>query len=378
MLMEYYKKYLYVIISLVFVLSSTNVVFAVTANLQLEIVPLPECSDTIDNDGDGLIDFPDDPECDNSSDDSESPLKACEDGIDNDGDSLIDFPDDPGCASAVDDNEQNSNSSGSSGNSGGSGSSGSSGAGPSVSVTSVSFSGRAYPLSSVSVLKDGVLVATTIAGPDAIFSITLSNLSSGNFSFSVFSEDSKKRRSTLFTFPVYITRGASTQVSGIYLSPTISTDKTEVRKGDNIAIFGQSSPNATVTINVNSQTPHFVTTQTDESGAYLYNFDTAVLEIGSHTTQSKATYGNDISPFGDLVNFSVGNRNIERGQFACSDLPGDLNCDGRVNLVDFSIAAFWYNQSISSEFLDKESQQLNNDGEVDLVDFSIMAFYWTG
>ena len=32
----------------------------------------PECSDGIDNDGDGLVDFPDDPQCDSAQDDSES------------------------------------------------------------------------------------------------------------------------------------------------------------------------------------------------------------------------------------------------------------------------------------------------------------------
>lgn len=34
--------------------------------------PTTECSDGIDNDGDGRVDFPDDPECDSASDDSES------------------------------------------------------------------------------------------------------------------------------------------------------------------------------------------------------------------------------------------------------------------------------------------------------------------
>ncbi|MBU2544617.1 dockerin type I repeat-containing protein, partial [Patescibacteria group bacterium] len=59
-------------------------------------------------------------------------------------------------------------------------------------------------------------------------------------------------------------------------------------------------------------------------------------------------------------------------------LKGDLNGDGRVNLVDFSIAAYWYKRTISAEFAVKESERMNGDGKVDLVDFSIMAFYWTG
>ena len=76
----------------------------------------PECSDGIDNDGDGKIDFPNDPGCSSRSDDSEDSdagrrgggaggKAECEDGRDNDGDGLIDFPNDPGCSSASDDSE---------------------------------------------------------------------------------------------------------------------------------------------------------------------------------------------------------------------------------------------------------------------------------
>lgn len=56
----------------------------------------PECSDGLDNDGDGFVDFPDDPGCASPESLVEDP--ACDDGIDNDGDGLIDFPADPGCA----------------------------------------------------------------------------------------------------------------------------------------------------------------------------------------------------------------------------------------------------------------------------------------
>jgi len=83
-----------------------------------------ECDDGIDNDGDGLIDTNDvgcsspsgldETNCGDSiceggetpvSCPSDCPVFECNDGIDNDGDSLIDFPNDPGCLSATDDDE---------------------------------------------------------------------------------------------------------------------------------------------------------------------------------------------------------------------------------------------------------------------------------
>jgi hypothetical protein len=73
--------------------------------------PVAQCSDSIDNDGDGLIDFPNDPGCANANDNDETngppPAAQCSDGIDNDGDGLIDFPNDPGCANADDNDETN-------------------------------------------------------------------------------------------------------------------------------------------------------------------------------------------------------------------------------------------------------------------------------
>ena len=67
-----------------------------------------QCSDGIDNDGDGFTDFPSDPGCSSGSDNDEfNVLAQCSDGIDNDGDGFTDFPSDPGCSSATDNDEFN-------------------------------------------------------------------------------------------------------------------------------------------------------------------------------------------------------------------------------------------------------------------------------
>jgi hypothetical protein len=55
---------------------------------------VPECRDGIDNDGDGRIDFPADPQCKSADDDSEAP--ECSNMRDDDGDGKVDR-DDPGC-----------------------------------------------------------------------------------------------------------------------------------------------------------------------------------------------------------------------------------------------------------------------------------------
>lgn len=60
--------------------------------------PVPECVDGIDNDGDGLTDYPDDPGCFAPEDAQE--FAACSDGVDNDGNGDTDYPADPGCFAA--------------------------------------------------------------------------------------------------------------------------------------------------------------------------------------------------------------------------------------------------------------------------------------
>jgi cysteine-rich repeat protein len=65
--------------------------------------PVPACANQIDDDGDGLVDHPDDPGCAGAASLTENP--ACNDGIDNDTDARIDHPADPGCASAASDQE---------------------------------------------------------------------------------------------------------------------------------------------------------------------------------------------------------------------------------------------------------------------------------
>src|SRR3989344_2349730 len=61
-----------------------------------------ECNDEIDNDGDGLTDYPNDHSCENRDDDDETNPKQCVDKIDNDVDGSKDDAD-PGCTAPYED-----------------------------------------------------------------------------------------------------------------------------------------------------------------------------------------------------------------------------------------------------------------------------------
>jgi hypothetical protein len=277
------------------------------------------------------------------------------------------------CTSACTFNtSQCTSSSGGGGGGGGSGGGGGGSISSSIPATNVVFTGKAYPRSTITLLKDAQVAATTIADTSANFQMTLSGLSGGNYIFSVYSEDSKGIRSSLLTFPISVTSGVTTKVGNIFIAPTIAVDKSEVRRGDNIAIFGQSAPASEITVSVNSEEEFFIKKTADATGAYLLNFDTSVLEMGQHQTKSKSSLSGDITAFGKLVGFTVGTKNVV-AEPSKVVTKGDANGDSRVNLIDFSITAYWYkrvNPPLSAD--------LNADDKVDLVDFSIMAFNWTG
>lgn len=49
----------------------------------------------------------------------------------------------------------------------------------------------------------------------------------------------------------------------------------------------------------------------------------------------------------------------------------DLNCDGYVDIIDFSIMYYWFERQNPPQRVD-----LRADGRIDIYDFSVMAYYW--
>lgn len=261
---------------------------------------------------------------------------------------------------------------------GGGGGGGSAPASSNVKGAQVVLQGRAYPKSTITILKDAQVVATSIADDDARFQVLIGGLSSGSYIFSVYSEDKKGVRSSLLTFPAVVTKNVLTKFDNIFIAPTIGTDKSEVKKGDPLVIFGQSTPSSEITLEINSDNQIFIKTPSDKTGAYLHTLDTSVLELGLHEARSRASFASAISSHSVTAEFEVGTKNIFVATPTTCPIKADFNKDCRVNLVDFSVAAFWYNRPLDASFVTREKERVNGDGKINLVDFSIMAYYWTG
>lgn len=244
-------------------------------------------------------------------------------------------------------------------------------------ITQVIFRGKAYPGSKVTLLKDAQLAAAVPASPDANFDISLTGLSAGTYNFGIWAEDIKGNRSITHTFPISITVGVTTIISGIFIPPSISIDKAEVKRGEFLNILGYSVPQAEIAVVINSDEIIKKTTA-DKGGGWLYKFDTLEVENGEHSTRARASKDKDISLFSQALSFKVGAKTVSAGENKKCPLKGDLNNDCKVNLVDFSIAAYWYKRELGESFKKIEAEKLNNDEKINLIDFSIMAYYWTG
>lgn len=231
----------------------------------------------------------------------------------------------------------------------------------------VIIKGIAYPQSTVSILIDGIQTASTRAGSNAKFEVTLNNIIVGLRTIGFFATDLNGRKSITVNFNSTVNAGTTVILTDVLLPTTIDVSAVQLNKGEILRIFGQTAPQASVDIHVQSKE---VVTKTiaDSAGAYAIRFDTAKLTEDEHITKSRATIFSLISPFSRVIQFIVG-RGIKQLKTA------DLNKDGRVNIIDFSILLYWWNTT-NTKGLDLAD--INGDRRVNIIDFSVMLFQWTG
>lgn len=253
-----------------------------------------------------------------------------------------------------------------------SGSGGGSGAVPMRAQTQVVFAGKAYPNTRVQILKDGQLLGIAQSDGNADFSYNVTNATPGPTTFGFWAEDNKKIRSITYTTTFQVTQNAVTNVGNVFLPPTIRALLPKVSPGSDIVLDGTTAPRAHVQLLVDKTSAPVQTVTSKDNGEW----DTKLSSVG----MSPETY-HQIMPYLELIaasgtvpqksgngtslNIFVGNSNI-------SDRTsnGDINGDGKVNMVDFSMLLFRFGKA-------DPVGDLNHDGKVNIADLSIMLFNWT-
>lgn len=237
-----------------------------------------------------------------------------------------------------------------------------------VKETKVILQGIVYPEASITVLVDGRVVTIVKADAQANFKVELTTLTAGVYTFGLRAEDKEGRESITFSFTVTVSHKMTTTIGGIFIPPTIELEKTFLRKGEILNILGQTAPQSELSIHIESPEKTIIKkTVADDQGKWSYSLDTLELEEGFYSVKTKSVSLEElISDFSKILEFGLGKEIIEK---LCPE--ADLNKDGKVDLIDFSILLYWWGTN------DACSDQ-NQDGIVNLQDFSIMMYYWTG
>lgn len=235
--------------------------------------------------------------------------------------------------------------------------------------TSVRFSGLAYPKSEVFLLKEGKFQTFVTADDLGNFNITLEEKYSENVLYSLYAKDPKGNRSLLLNYPLVVYGGYVTYLSGIEFSPTINIDKSEVYFADSITVSGYGLSNTNVEIVISGKNKTTFNVLTKQDGSYSRSISVLGLEKGDYSIYTRYVDNKKIS---NILRFIVGD-STKYKNYELSNLPGDCNSDRVINLVDFSILAFWYKKSDPPVCADA-----NGDKIINLIDFSVLAFYWSG
>lgn len=237
---------------------------------------------------------------------------------------------------------------------------------PSTVQTQVVLRGKAYPNADISILLDGKQFGTARADSNADFLFNSTSVTPGTATFSFLAKDSAGVSSLTTSVVFEIVQSAITSVNNVYIPPTLSVDQQKVAPGTPLTLFGQSVPRAKVITSIDTDKSDALASDVDGQGKWSLQLSTGSITTGFHTAKTSFIFSTSSrSGYGKSVSFFVGNE-IPKGKAS-----PDLNLDGKVNLVDFSIFLLsWNTKEVRTDF--------NEDGNVNLADFSIMLFSWTG
>lgn len=256
------------------------------------------------------------------------------------------------------------------GSTGGGGNSSSGGRDSELGETEVTLQGKAYPNTTVHILIDGDEVGTVRSNSRGEFLFNTAT-DPGTASFSFWANDTKNTRSATFNTTFDVTQGAVTNVNGVLIPPTIRNLTAIINPGDVVKLEGQTIPNVTVEISVDSG-KKVVSATSDALGFWTADLPTSGMTADTHTVKARFIEGTGAlkteSTYGTVLSLPVGVNGRPTSN-------SDLNRDGKVNLVDFSILVFWWGTPGGNS---NPPADINQNAKVGLEDFSILLFNWTG
>lgn len=244
--------------------------------------------------------------------------------------------------------------------------SGGGGGGGARPITTVTFSGRAFPGAKIFVIDKPVVDAARIvsqeivAQDDGSFQTSFIDIMQSRHSFGLIVKDKEGRisQTKFFTIDVFAN---DLIVKDVVISPTIDFASRLVTRGNSAIIIGYASPESSVALEIDGIIKKEVKAEKD--GSYRAEIATGELDFGNYRVRTKQIISkeNRESDF-SLTNTLVVSRLV---------LPkADLSGDGRIDIKDWSMFLFhWFSKDMEK----KKIFDFNEDGKVDISDFSIFV-----
>ncbi len=237
----------------------------------------------------------------------------------------------------------------------------------------LSISGYSAPGMFITFSEGDTILGTCTAENNGFFTQIFPGLRPEDHTITIVGIDQLQRYTSQTLVQVYTRARETTTVTGLILPPTISLDKEQISRGDEITVSGRGTPGYKTIIATEPPVNTYEVT-VDENGDYTHTItDTEDMEYGDHKVNAlvQDNLGTQ-SIFSISVFFRVSDgTEPPGGEPECDITRGDLNCDESVNLIDFSILLYYWGGT-------EVSADINNDGHINLIDFSIMMFYWQG
>jgi hypothetical protein len=239
----------------------------------------------------------------------------------------------------------------------------------------VTIQGMTVPSAEVTVLKDGSVYRKIQADGSGSFQLKIMDVGQGNYTFAMYAIDKKGRKSQTYATNLTLVSATANVISGIILPPTIELEDDTLAPGTPLRLSGSSSPSSTIVVHIRKQDKGKISesgiikreTGSDASGNWDIVIETRNLDQGTYDARATAQTGPvDPGNFTQPVYFGIGTK-----PSVAAAKRGDVDGDGKVNLVDFSVFLFNLGRSDSAA-------DFNGDNRTDLTDFSILLFNWTG
>ena len=166
--------------------------------------------------------------------------------------------------------------------------------------------GKGFPNRDVTILLDGKAIGVVRADSNANFSFSTTEITPGTATFGFWSRDGAGTDSLTASFVFDVVQSAVTTVANIFIPPTARVSEKQIAPGELLIISGQSVPSAGIIAQIFNGPVEF-TSETDRSGAWALQVDTASLTTGYHLVRAAFELGSTTkSGFGRSVNFYVG------------------------------------------------------------------------